>query len=76
MKQTPHGLSSPEAAYGPSLNRKAGERPSMKNPERLGCFAEVARVLVRFDQSCQLRRKHESRHHVTGCETLRSQLRC
>jgi hypothetical protein len=39
------GLSSPEAAYGPSLNRNASAGSSMKNPERLGRFAEIALVL-------------------------------
>jgi hypothetical protein len=31
------------------LNPKASERSSMKNPECLGRFAELARVLVRLD---------------------------
>ena len=39
----------PRAAHGPSLNRNASERSSMKNPEHLGRFAEIARVLVGFD---------------------------
>ena len=44
----------PRAAHGPSLNRNASERSSMKNPERLGRFAELARVLVRFNHVASL----------------------
>jgi hypothetical protein len=28
---------------------------------------KLARVRVRFDQICQLHRKRELQHHVTGC---------
>jgi hypothetical protein len=42
-------LSSPEAAYARSLNRNASAGSSMKNPERLGHFAEIALVLVCLD---------------------------
>jgi hypothetical protein len=36
-------------AHGLISNPNANERSSIKIPERLGRFAEVARMLVRFD---------------------------
>ena len=44
----------------------------MKNPECLGRFAELTRVLGDFDRVCPVHRKRGSQRRVSGCETSRS----
>src|SRR4030095_14394919 len=67
-----HCCISPLACHMPFYLARAGGCKSKTCRERLRVF-EIARVLVRLDHVAGSRRKRESRHHVSGCRTSRSQ---